>query len=152
MIFRALISQKENLAYQREMRDSRQVAHFCRFCVNLVMLVLLVAWVPISHDSKVEYQLTQHLRSKLKPSFNEMKDINDFYVVHRRYMHDLFFPDLYDESLSTYDTTQKKSFAEVNRLGKLTGGEGTVETGEPEIFNVGQVCLTMHRAPLNDCI
>ena len=82
------------------------------------MLVLLVAWLPISHDSKVEYHLTQHLRSKLTPEFSEMKDINDFYEVHKRYMHDLFYPDLYDESLTTYDTTQKKSFAEVNRLGK----------------------------------
>ena len=46
------------------------------------MLVLLVAWLPISHDSKVEYHLTQHLRSKLTPEFSEMKDINDFYLVH----------------------------------------------------------------------
>ena len=104
------------------------------------MLILLVLWVPRSHDTIVEFYLSGHLRSKLSPGFDELSDKTEVYSIYKRYMHDLFYPDQYEGTNTTYDTTQKLSFAQVDRLGQAGFPH---KAPEPELFVVGQVCITM---------
>ena len=139
--YSSIIDNKQRLIESKFMRDRHVVASCCRFCVTSLLLILLMIWLPMVHNTQVEYHLTQSFSSKLEPGFDEIFDANSLQEYHVRTMNKLFYP---SEKHSTYENEENTPYAKVKRM-------NLDQEAVPELFLVGQQCIIMHRVKLAEC-
>ena len=56
------------------------------------MLFILILWIPFTHESQVEYHLSEKFRAKLADGFEDVVDFDTFASWNGKMLEGIFYP------------------------------------------------------------